>query len=140
MGEFSVIRMRQIVGFITVVAGAMLVGCDQVKALGSSLSDEPVTVVISPGYAVAIDAKPVSVFGFDACPKPDPATSEYLGLAPKDGEANCVVVTPQTKSVRVGLATATGLVVEQWTIYRDEKHPGHVYLKRANGALVVSGG
>lgn len=124
-------------------AGELLAGCDQVKQLATitadvAMADEPITLVFAPGSEVTIDAKPVRIFGFDACPEQQPAMTRFFGPAPTDGSAGCVVVTPKTTSVRVRLALNAGPVIEQWAVHRDDQHQDRVYLKRPDGSSVVS--
>lgn len=114
-----------------------LAGCDRTEKIGAIMSDEPMTLIFTPGYEIAVDSKAVQIHGGDICPKQDRAMNVWFGASSNAGLANCLVIGPTTKTVMVQLALASP-VVEEWAVIRDEKHLGRVSLRRPNGLFVVS--
>lgn len=75
--------MKLIFGTLLLSASGLLSGCDQLgKELATLYPNDPVTIVFSPGYEVAIDSKPIGIYGFDTCPKADAAMEKFFGPAP----------------------------------------------------------
>jgi len=118
-------------------------GCDKVEQIGSILADEPVTLVFAPGFEIVIEHKPVVIYGRDKCPKREVAMVKIFGSAPTDGLESCVVLTPYSKNVSVGVGLPSGNVTEEWMIIREKgkTKSGRAYsrvtLQRPDGSLVV---
>lgn len=119
-----------------VTVALSLSACERVEQVGAILSDAPLPVVIAPGYEVAIDGKPVGVFGFDLCPSKNPGLNQFVGTPPAGAASNCIVVTPKLISAKVRLEMQSGAVQEEWAIVRTDK--GGMYFRRPNGSLVES--
>lgn len=75
------------------------------------------------------------MFGSHDCPKNDPLMAKVFGESLTDGKSACVVITPETKAVRVMLVFNDRILNEQWQIIRQEEQKT-MYIKRPNGSPV----
>lgn len=110
-------------------------GCSEVKKVYAEIPSKPVNVVIGPGYKVDIEGEAAYVFGSHECPKNDPLMVKVFGQALSDGKSSCVVITPETKAVKVMLVFNDRILNEQWEIIREEEKKT-MYIKRPNGSPV----
>lgn len=123
--------------FIAIAAlGAMLAGCDgAVEKMTELFPTEPMTLVIPPGYEIAIDGKPVKVFGHSLCPKEDASMRFLFGPSSLDGSSDCLVINPTDKTVQARIALDGKLADETWAVERDKNRVG---LRRPGGLPVIS--
>lgn len=99
-------------------------------------------IVIGPGYKVQVDGHAVPILGLDPCPEDSrPWKAYWLGGRPDDGLrpfTGCVVVKPDTKTVRVQLLTGGAPVMETWTVeHREHNGMPATVVKRPNGDYVA---
>lgn len=117
---------------------SMLTGCDSsFEKMGAILSDEPMTVAISPGFAIENFGKPAFVFGHDECPKDDRAMNLLIGPPPHEGSSDCLVIKPNAKTVLAQVVIDDKLTNEVWTVKHYENRPFKVALLRQPGGLPV---
>jgi hypothetical protein len=110
----------------------LVTGCDKVENLYKS-SIKPVKVAISPGYKVDIDGKLAYIFGSSECPKEDPIMARLLGSNEPEAKNECIVITPETKNVKVLVVFNDHISNEDWKVIRKDDI---TYLATPNGILV----
>lgn len=109
-----------------------LTGCSDVKELYTEISNQPMDMVISPGYKVELDGEMALAFGFQECPKPDPIMVKLFGPTSFENESTCIVITPETKAVNVLVVFKDRRLTEEWTVI-FEQNKKVMRLNRPNG-------
>lgn len=97
---------------------------------------QSVNVVLGPAVPVGTDGKSGWASGTDACPTQDLSlvrqARAYLGGADTQ---TCIVVTPETRDVRVNVTFDDHTTVEHlWVV---ERHDSKVYFRRDDGKPVI---
>lgn len=123
--------------YVSIVAlAAMLAGCDRAaEKMAELYPTEPITLVIPPGYEIAIDGKPAKVFGRSQCQKEDATMRFLFEPSSLDGSSDCVVITPTSKEVPARVALDGKLTDETWVVERERNRVG---LRRPGGLPVIS--
>lgn len=121
--------------------GTLLAGCDLVSEVGHKVAalaghNEPITLVIPPGYRVNIAGVSTPMFGFDKCPPPDETQRKLFNSGPVASEPICTVIKPDAATVEVLVGLPGGPERETWSV---ERAGDKTRLKRPDGTLVVSG-
>ncbi|MFJ7794683.1 hypothetical protein [Pseudomonas sp. NPDC096950] len=126
---------------LTALAAAYaLTGCDAANDLATlMMSDYPLakTAVITPGYKMKVGNQDVPVFGSDICPSPNDASAWVIaGPYPRNSTSrSCIVIAPETNSVRVQVVLPQGPETENWTVVRSADR---IMLRRANGEIIAA--
>jgi hypothetical protein len=128
--------MKLSMGVAVIAATAMLAACDgAVEKIAELFPAEPMTLVIPPGYEIAIDGKPARVFGLSQCPREHASVRFFFGTSSIEGSSDCLVITPTSKVVQARVALDGKLTNETWTVDREKNRVG---LLRPGGLPVIS--
>ncbi len=120
-----------------VIAVPLLSGCDNAAdTMFGRFAHQP-TIVIPPGYKIALEGKAAPVFGFDKCPEPDSFARWFSGSLSADGSSHCIVILPETHAVQVRVAIDGKLVDETWTVEWTGEKPERAYFLRPGGMPVI---
>lgn len=129
--------MKQLVVAISM---ALLLGCDAASDAMKVIlkEDGPTTIVIRPGFELQLADKSLPFLGNDICPVGEGQVAS-AGLAPYEGQRSCVVITPETKTVKV-LVAKNPVPVDEWELetWEVERDGDRTKLRRADGSYVVA--
>lgn len=125
---------------LSALTACALTGCDAANDLATlMMSDYPLakTAVITPGYKMKVGNQDVPVFGSDICPSRNDASAWVIaGPYPRDSTSrSCIVITPETKSIRVQVVLPQGPETENWTVVRSAEG---IMLRRADGTFIAA--
>jgi hypothetical protein len=124
--------------FVAVGIAALLTGCDNAaEKMVERFPTKPLTLVIPPGYEIAVHGKAAKVFGRNECPKEDTSMQFLFGPSSLDGSSDCVVITPTTKDVLARVVIDGKLTDEKWIVERSDQKPARVSLRRPGGLPVM---
>lgn len=149
--------MHRIAVILLVLVGLTVAGCDHVAKVASdvgrsmlvsdlgrtieaALPHHPISIVLPPGYPVALDGKKALVFGNNDCLGGDPMMDALFGPDPYAGKSSCVVLAPDTQFVTVTLVDPKEhtLTREVWDVVRGGERRDAITLRRQDGSFVVS--
>lgn len=134
MQEKGIMKLSMCVAVVAAIA--MLTGCDgTVEKIAELFPTEPMTLVIPPGYEIAIDGKPARVFGLSQCPREHASVRFFFGPSSIEGSSDCLVITPISQVVQARVAIDGKLTNETWTVEREKNRVG---LRRPGGLPVIS--
>lgn len=106
-----------------------LSGCDAAKDWATELDKQaradmgPMTIVMVPGYKVAVDGQTFPIYGTEICPRAVTGKVFILGGTydyREQGLKGCVVVQPRTQQVWVQRVVDGGVVKEAWRVEHGE--------------------
>ena len=124
---------------VAIGIAALLAGCDgAAETMADLFPTKPLTIVMPPGYEIAVDGKAAKVFGRSECPKEDASMRFLFWPSSLDGSSYCLVITPTTKVVLARVVIEGNPTDEAWTVERSEEKHSRVGLRRPGGLPVIA--